>query len=198
MIRILLIILIGYLLGNFSTSFILGKIVEKRDIRKFGSGNAGATNALRVFGAKIAALTFLFDGFKGVLAVLIGNYLLGSDGALIAGISVIVGHNWPIILKFKGGKGIATSIGVVLTVNYLPALICIIIGLIIVIKTKYVSLGSVIAMMLLPVVGTLISRTFDRNFLIFTIIVSLLAIYRHKSNIKRLLEGNESKLGQRI
>jgi glycerol-3-phosphate acyltransferase PlsY len=193
-----LVIVIGYLFGNFATSFILGKLIENKDIRNYGSGNAGATNALRVFGVKIAAVTFLIDALKGVAAVLIGKSILGDNGALIAGISVVVGHNWPVFLKFKGGKGIASTIGVVLTVNFTLAIICIITGLIIVIKTKYVSLGSITAMALLPIIGLIVVRPFNIQFFIFTLVLSIMAIYRHKSNIKRLINGNENKIGQKV
>ena len=194
---IIAVILIGYGVGNFATSYILGKVFKKTDIRKHGSGNAGATNALRVFGIKLAAATFLFDALKGVLAVIIGRMILGDIGGYIGGVFVVVGHNWPIVLRFKGGKGVASTIGVALTINYKIALICIVIGIIIVIMTKYVSLGSITAMTLLPILSLILIRPFDINFIIFTIILSLMAVFRHRSNIKRLISGNESKLGQK-
>lgn len=197
MLDVVLVVVIGYLLGNIATSYFLGKIFENKDIRNYGSGNAGATNALRVFGVKIAATTFICDALKGVLAVLIGRWILGDNGELIAGLFVIIGHNWPIFLKFKGGKGIASTIGVMLTVNYIVALITILIGLIIVIKTKYVSLGSVTAMALLPIIGVLVVRPFELKLFLFTLVLSIMAIYRHKSNIKRLLNGTENKIGQK-
>ncbi len=197
MFSILAVILISYGVGNFATSYILGKIFKKTDIRKHGSGNAGATNALRVFGVKLAAATFVIDALKGVLGVIIGRMILGDVGGLIGGIFVVVGHNWPVILKFKGGKGIASTIGVVTTINYHIALICIIAGLLIVIKTKYVSLGSIIAISLLPILSIVMIRPFDFNFFIFSLILAAMAILRHRSNIIRLLNGNESKLGQK-
>lgn len=194
---IIAVILIGYGLGNFATSYILGKIFRKTDIREHGSGNAGATNALRVFGVKFAAVTFLIDALKGVLAVVIGRLILGELGGLIAGVSVVVGHNWPILLKFKGGKGIASTIGVVSIINYKLALICVAVGLLVVIKTRYVSLGSIIAISLLPILAATTIRPFDLNFFIFSLILTAMAILRHRSNIKRLINGNESKLGQK-
>lgn len=197
MFNIIAVILIGYGLGNFATSYILGKAFKKTDIRMHGSGNAGATNALRVFGVKLAAATFVIDAFKGVLAVIIGRLILGDIGGLIGGVFVVVGHNWPVILKFKGGKGIASTIGVVLTINYQIALICIVVGLVLVIITKYVSLGSITAMSLLPILVVVMVKPFDVNFFIFAVILTAMAIYRHRSNIKRLIDGNESKLGQK-
>ncbi|MFA5524159.1 MAG: glycerol-3-phosphate 1-O-acyltransferase PlsY [Tissierellales bacterium] len=197
MLEIVIVILIGYALGNFATSFILGKIFKKTDIRKHGSGNAGATNALRVFGIKLAVATFIIDALKGALAVMIGNSLLGPTGGLIAGISAVIGHNWPVLLKFKGGKGIASTIGVVFTINYQITLICVIVGVLIVIKTRYVSLGSITAISLLPILVVIMIRPFDLNFLIFSLVLSTMAMFRHRSNIKRLISGNESKLGHK-
>lgn len=190
--------MIGYLLGNFATSYILGKFLKSTDIRQYGSGNAGATNALRVFGIKIAAATFAVDALKGCIAVVIGRAILGEAGGLIAGLSAVVGHNWPIFLRFKGGKGIASTIGVVLTVNYLSAIVCFFIGIIIVIKTRFVSLGSIIAMALLPLVGLIIVRPFNLHYFIFTVILSVMAIFRHRSNINRLIKGEESKIGSKV
>src|SRR5665648_362245 len=112
--NILLICLIGYAIGNISNAYFIGKIFLNKDVRNFGSGNAGATNALRAFGAKIGILVFALDILKGVIAVLIGRYLDAETGQYFAGLMVIIGHNWPAILKFKGGKGIATSIGCLL------------------------------------------------------------------------------------
>ncbi|WIV10780.1 glycerol-3-phosphate 1-O-acyltransferase PlsY [Proteiniborus sp. MB09-C3] len=194
---IIAVIFIGYGVGNFATSYILGELFKKTDIRKHGSGNAGATNALRVFGVKLAAATFVIDALKGVLAVIIGRLILGDVGGLIGGISVVVGHNWPILLKFKGGKGIASTIGVVTTINYQIALICIIVGLVIVIKTRYVSLGSITAISLLPILIVVMVRPFDLYFFIFSLLLVAMAIFRHRSNIKRLINGNESKLGKK-
>ncbi|SCG83534.1 glycerol-3-phosphate acyltransferase PlsY [Proteiniborus sp. DW1] len=194
---VIIVLFIGYGIGNFATSYILGKILKKTDIRKHGSGNAGATNALRVFGIKLAAATFVIDALKGVLAVIIGNSILGPLGGLIGGVSAVIGHNWPVVLKFKGGKGIASTIGVVATINYQIALVCVIIGLIIVVKTRYVSLGSIIAISLLPILSVIMIKPFDLNFFVFSLVLTAMAIFRHRSNIRRLINGNELKLGQK-
>lgn len=198
MYKILLVLFLSYLFGNINTAYLIGKIFKNKDIRDYGSGNAGATNALRVFGVKIAAITFLFDLLKAVISVILGKMILGEIGMLLSGVSVVVGHNWPVLLNFKGGKGIASTIGVMLVVNYKIALICVAIGLIIVIRSKYVSLGSVITMALLPIIGLFLNRPFDLDFFIFTLILSIMAIYRHKGNISRLLKGQERKIGQRV
>ncbi|HSH36477.1 glycerol-3-phosphate acyltransferase, partial [Schnuerera sp.] len=116
--KVLLVICFAYLLGSFSSAYVLGKILMKTDIRAHGSGNAGTTNALRVFGKKVGALTFILDILKGVLAVYIGSMIMNYNGKLIAGIFVVIGHNWPIFFKFKGGRGIATSFGVLLSLYW--------------------------------------------------------------------------------
>lgn len=193
----LLIAFIAYLLGNIQTSYLIGRYFKKTDIREHGSGNAGTTNALRVFGKKIAVITLLVDALKGVLAVYIGIKLGGLDGGLVAGIAVIVGHNWPFYLKFRGGKGVATSIGVGLAVSPLSALISIAMGIAIIAKSKYVSLGSIIAISIWPFVTVLIAGEFETKIFVFGIIMATMSIYKHRENIKRLLNKTENKLGQK-
>lgn len=196
--NVLILITVSYLIGNFSSAYILGKLFKKKDVRKHGSGNAGATNALRVFGVKIGLIVFILDILKGILASAIGNYLWGYNGALIAGISVVLGHNWPVFLKFKGGKGIATSLGVVLYLHWPTALICSIVGFLVIAVTRYVSLGSMVATALLPILGSIIKRPFHFGFFLTSLLLALMAIFRHRSNIERLKNGEESKLGQKI
>jgi glycerol-3-phosphate acyltransferase PlsY len=180
-------------LGNFSSAIIIGKIFLKKDVRDYGSGNAGATNAVRAFGARVGLVVFLLDVFKGVLAVMIGRYIEPSLGQYFAGIFVIMGHNWPAALKFKGGKGIATSIGVMLPINPLVALICVAVGLILIVLTKIVSIGSIAGVVLAPVVVLVFVRPIDTKLLVLTCAVSAMAIFRHRSNISRLLKGEENK-----
>jgi glycerol-3-phosphate acyltransferase PlsY len=152
--KYILLTIISYFIGNISFAYILGKIFAKKDVREYGSGNAGATNAFRTFGKKVGALVFLGDVLKGVSAVLLGRYLGGQTGAYIAGAFVIIGHNWPVLLSFKGGKGVATTIGVMLFVNAKLTLICVIIGVVIIVITRTVSLGSISGMGLAPFVAT--------------------------------------------
>lgn len=193
----LLIVVIAYLLGNVQTSYLIGRYFKKTDIREHGSGNAGTTNALRVFGKKIAIITLLIDALKGVAAVYIGMELGGFNGGLIAGIAVIVGHNWPFYLKFRGGKGVATSIGVGLTVSPLSAVIAIAIGIAIIAKSKYVSLGSIVAITVWPFLNIIIDGSFEPKLFIFGIIMASMSIYKHRENIKRLANKTENKLGQK-
>lgn len=196
--KILLIILISYFIGNISTGYILGKVLKKSDIRTMGSGNAGATNALRVYGIGFGVLTLLFDGLKGFLAAYIGNKILGYNGALLASLFVVIGHDWPALMKFKGGKGIATSIGVLAYLHWPTALGCVLLGIIIIILTKYVSLASISAAGLVSIIGLILKRPFDFKFFLLTLVLGMIAIYKHKDNIDRLRKGTESKLGQRV
>ena len=189
---------LSYLIGNFSSAYILGKTFKRTDIRTYGSGNAGATNALRVFGKKLGVAAFILDILKGVLAVYIGGQIMGYKGKLIAAVLVVLGHDWPIFLKFKGGKGIATSLGVLVLLHWPTAVVCIIIGVLVIIKTKYVSLGSIIAACLVPIIGTIMNRPFNKDYFVATLILGVIAIFKHRSNIKRLMEGKEFKLGERI
>ena len=194
----IIIALISYAIGNFCWAYILGKLFKKEDIRESGSKNAGATNALRVYGKKIAAFAFILDLLKGVLAVYIGGKFLGYNGKLIAGVSVVLGHDYPIVLGFKGGKGIATTIGVLLSLHWPTAVVCIIIGVLIIVKSRYVSLGSIAAAALVPFVGIIVNRPFNREYFIATLILALMAVYKHKSNIRRLINKEEFKIGERV
>lgn len=186
-------VIIAYFVGNFATSYLISKWIGKIDIRKHGSGNAGATNVLRVLGLKAALFTFLGDALKGMAVVLLAKYFGDIQLALACGIAVILGHNFPILLKFKGGKGVATSMGVFFMIAPLAAFISISLGIIVLIISKYVSLASIVGMVLLPFVLLFLSR--PTQIVIFGLMVSLLAIFQHRENIKRLIKGTESKLG---
>lgn len=190
----IIIALISYFLGNISFAYILGKLFTKKDVRDYGSGSAGATNALRTFGKKIGIMVFVGDVLKGIIAVIIGRNLGGQTGAYIAGAFAIIGHNWPVLLGFKGGKGVATTIGVMIFVHPYLTLICVALGVIIIIATRTVSLGSIFGMALAPIVAIIFVKPFDLGLFVFCIFIASMSIYRHKSNIKRLLEGKENKL----
>lgn len=194
MVKILLTIILTYLIGSFSSAYIIGKFAKGIDIRNHGSGNSGATNALRVMGKQMGLLTFLFDFGKGIISLLIGRALLGDLGGLLAGISVVVGHNWPIFIGWKGGKGVAASLGVLLIIHWPSTLIAVLIGLIIGLSTRYVSLGSMCFLSSFPIIYFLISNSFYKEYLLLAIFLAVMAIIRHKSNIRRLINGNENKL----
>lgn len=193
--KLFILIIIGYLLGSIPSSFIAGKIARNIDIRQYGSGNAGATNVLRVLGLKAAIPVFLADVLKGVLATLIGRWMVGETGAALAGFAAIVGHNWPVFLNFRGGKGIATSFGVLLVLFPLISFILFVAGVIVIAITKYVSLGSITAAVLFPILLAIFG--YGWRIMLFGVAVGGLALYRHRSNISRLLEGKENKLGQK-
>ncbi len=191
--KYVLIAVIAYLLGNFATSYLVSRAAAKIDIRKYGSGNAGSTNVLRVLGAKPAAIAFLGDVLKGTIAVLIGRYIGGSYGEIIAGIFVILGHDWPIVLNFKGGKGVATTIGLMLPIDPIMVLLILITGVIVISITRYVSLASVLGMCIYPIAMIITQK--PAEYIIFSLILSAIAIIRHRANIGRLIKGTESKLG---
>lgn len=195
LVRYIIVCIIGYLFGNFATSYLVSKYSGHIDIRKYGSGNAGSTNVLRVLGAKPAAIAFLGDALKGAAAVLIGGYIAGSYGEALAGLFVVIGHNWPVVLGFKGGKGIATTIGVMTPINPLMVVAIVAVGVAIIITTRYVSLASVSGMIIFPV--TMIVLRQPPEYIAFSLIVSVMALYRHRTNIIRLIKGTESKIGHK-
>lgn len=192
-----LVAIIAYLLGNFSSAYLLGMIFKKKDIRSYGSGNAGATNALRVFGKEIGIIALVSDVLKGLIAVYIGGLILGEQGKLISALFVVVGHNWPVFLSFKGGKGIATSLGAIALLHWPTIAITAIIGILFIAKTRYVSLGSLIGSVIIPIIGIVMNRPFNKGFFTITLILSLMSIFQHRSNLKRLIQGEESKLTEK-
>lgn len=186
-------IIVAYLIGNLSPSYLIGKLAKNIDIREHGSGNAGATNVLRVMGKKFAALTFIVDALKGVLAVVAVRYFFGEDYAMVAGIFVVVGHNWPFILKFKGGKGVATSIGLILVIHPFYGLMAMLIGIATILKSKIVSLGSIVGM----ISFTLLVLIFSRDYAIFAVVLATMSLFRHKENIRRLIRGEEKTISKK-
>lgn len=194
MIKIVCCIIISYLLGNISGGMIFGKLLFNKDIREYGSKNAGTTNALRVFGLKAGVLTFIVDLLKSILACFIGMKLLGLNGVLLSGIFVVLGHNWPIFLNFKGGKGIASSFGFIIFLDYKIAIVAILIFVTIVILSKYISLASMLATTLVLPISYIFFRYRNIYVLLTLLFLASLSIYRHKSNIQRLINGNENKI----
>lgn len=194
MFKVIFCIIISYLLGNISGGMIFGKLLFNKDIRDYGSKNAGTTNALRVFGIKAGALTFIIDVLKSLLACFIGMKLLGLSGILLAGIFVVIGHNWPIFLNFKGGKGIASSFGFIMFLDYKIAIVAIIIFIIIVILTKYISLGSMLTTTLVLPISYIFFGYRNIYVLLTFLFLASLSIFRHNSNIIRLINGNENKI----
>ena len=201
----LIIGIIAYLIGSISFGIILSKKMAGIDVREKGSQSSGATNVLRTVGKKAAALTLLFDILKGVVAVIIAVIagLIWKDEVnrallvQIAGIAVILGHTFPIYFGFKGGKGIATGIGILLVTNWQIGLICLIFGVVLIVLTRMVSVGSLAASILFPILTIFIPGNYlvEGNYIIFGIIVACITTYNHRKNIERLLNGTENKLG---
>ena len=201
----LICVAIGYLFGLFQTGYIYG-MINHVDIRKHGSGNAGTTNALRTLGWKAGAITFIGDCLKCVLAVLLVRFIFADSShaellAIYAGLGAVLGHNFPFYLNFKGGKGIASTVGLILAVNPVMFLIVAIVFIAIVWFTQYVSLGSIVIMVLF-VIQVVIYGQMDGlgltggelyEFYAIAIVLAALAIWRHRANIKRLATGTENK-----
>lgn len=197
---LILVFLVGYFLGSINFATFISKKKYKDDIREHGSGNAGMTNMMRTYGTKAAALTLLGDFLKTFVAVMVGYLLVGTDGAYIAGFGAVIGHTFPIYYKFKGGKGVVTAITMILCTNPLVGLILLIIFVLIVLATKYISLGSVMGALLYPIILTsfgsfteAIPALNSPAKLISCFAIVALIVFNHRSNIKRLYEGKENK-----
>lgn len=186
---------VGYLLGSINTSLVVGKFYGI-DVRMHGSGNAGTTNTLRVLGKTAAIMVLAGDILKGIIACIAGGLITGDgSGVMAAGMGAILGHNWPLYFGFKGGKGVLTSAAVVFMMDWKAGLIVLGVFAVLVAVTRYVSLGSIIAAFLFPVVSLLLGR--DLLFIVFAAAIALLIIARHRANIVRLVKGTESKLGEK-
>lgn len=202
----IIVTLVAYLLGSISFSVIISKKMAGFDVREKGSGNAGTTNMLRSVGKKAAVITLLCDILKGVvsigIALIAGNIVKNVDKAVlvqIAGILVVVGHTFPIFFEFKGGKGVATSLGVIMMINWKIGLICLVFALVIMAFSRMVSMGSVGAAILFPVLTLFINTNFiveasGMKYFIFSVILAAMVIFNHRANIKRIANGTENKL----
>lgn len=188
----IMLIILSYLMGNISPSIILGKM-QGIDIKSEGSGNAGTTNALRVLGAKAGLITFTMDIVKGFVPVFLAINLSTFYCAGVCVLMVIFGHIWPVIYKFKGGKGVATAIGATLAINPLLTLVITIFSIGMVAISKKVSVGSLTAAVIYPIA----TYIFMRDFMPFALILCLTIIIKHKENIKRLISGEEKNISIR-
>ena len=209
MVAMMIVSVIAYLLGSISFSVIISKKMAGFDVREKGSGNAGSTNVLRSVGKKAAALTLILDVLKGVVAVVIaiilGNIVPDINRELlvqIAGIAVVLGHTFPVFFGFKGGKGVATSLGILLISNWQIGLICLVFGIVLIALTRMVSLGSCTAAVLFPVLTLFINEHYTvltegksgSVYFIYSVILAVIVLYNHRSNIKRILSGTENKI----
>ncbi|ETT44116.1 MULTISPECIES: glycerol-3-phosphate 1-O-acyltransferase PlsY [unclassified Paenibacillus] len=193
----LLVIVISYLLGSISFSVLLARLLKGIDIRQYGSGNAGATNTLRVMGKGPAILVLFLDVLKGIAAVWLGTWAggWGSWVAVVCGLAAIIGHNWPVYFHFRGGKGIATTIGVMATLVFWPAVIAGAIAILAIVLTRYVSLGSLIFVALTPVCLLFTEHTTPELW--GSLIIVVFAFWRHRSNIVKISQGRENKIGSK-
>lgn len=196
--KIALVVVCCYLLGSIPFGYIVVKLIKKVDIRKFGSGNIGATNTLRILGLPLAALVAIGDIGKGIFSIYLVHYL-NLDTSLIliiAGLAVICGHDWSLFLGFKGGKGIATTLGVVVALNSTIAILAVITWLIVLISTRYVSLSSIFSL-IATFIFTICFKQ-PHEYIVFATIVMIIGIFKHKDNIIRLKTKKERKIGEKI
>ncbi|MET3727993.1 glycerol-3-phosphate acyltransferase PlsY [Fictibacillus halophilus] len=185
---------ISYLIGSISFSYLLTKVLRNEDIRNHGSGNAGATNTLRVLGKKPAIAVLLLDCLKGILVVLVALWL--TDSSLIAvlcGLIAVIGHNYPVFYGFKGGKGVATAIGVFAAIAFLPSLIAGVIAIITIWVSRFVSLGSIVFLILTPFF-MLYQFNLPLEAVWASFVLSIVSIWKHRGNIARIWSGNERKI----
>ena len=209
MIVYILMAIIAYCIGSINFSIIISKKFAGFDVREKGSGNAGSTNMLRSVGKKAAAITLVCDILKGIIAIaisiIIGNIVSDSNKELllqIAGIAVVLGHTFPVFFEFKGGKGVATSLGILLMSNWQIGLICLVFALVLMALTRMVSLGSCAAAVLFPVLTLFMNNNYTvltegksgNVYFIYSLILAIIVLYNHRENIKRLLNGTENKL----
>ena len=196
MLNYIIIAVIAYLLGSISFGMIVAKLKGGPNLREVGSKNTGATNVLRVMGVKTGLIVFVLDILKALIACIIGRVWMGLNGAMVAGLAVVIGHNWPCFFQFKGGKGVASTLAVMLMTFPVPAVICYIVAIVLIASTKYVSLGSIT---LAALFALLVIATNWANWLVivWVLIIAGLLIWRHHANIDRLLKGTENKLGSK-
>jgi glycerol-3-phosphate acyltransferase PlsY len=191
-------LILSYLIGALNFSFLYGKFFRGIDIREHGSGNAGATNTLRVLGKGPGILVFVLDVLKGVAAVAIGHWA-ASPGQIwvpvLCGLLAIVGHNWPVYLGFRGGKGVATTIGAMAALAFVPTLIACAIAVAAIAVSRYVSLGSLLIALALPILLLIMHR--PPEIVWASVVLCLFVFIRHRTNIVKLWNGRENKLGSR-
>lgn len=184
--------ILSYLIGSIPFSYLLPKWIGKIDIRVHGSGNTGTTNVLRTLGMKVGILSFIGDFFKGILPTLLGLIFWGEIGAIVGGAMAVIGHCYSVWLRFKGGKGVATSAGVLIVLLPKIFLILLICQFVIIGFFKYMSLASISSAILLPIFSIVFKMSFE--VVVFSFLLGLFVLFKHRSNIKRLLSGTETKL----
>ena len=204
MVAYIIMAIIAYLIGSINFSIIISKKMAGFDVREKGSGNAGSTNVLRTVGVKAAVLTLICDILKGVVPILIG-LLIGliagenANSAIIveiAALAVVIGHTFPVFFGFKGGKGVATSLGILLIINWKIGLICLIFGVALIAVTRMVSLGSISAAILFAILTIFIQDSYiaSGNYIIFAFMLAGFVIFNHRKNLVRIFKGEENRI----
>jgi glycerol-3-phosphate acyltransferase PlsY len=186
--------LLGYLLGSIPFGLLLTKLFQAGDLRSIGSGNIGATNVLRTGRKGLAAGTLLLDGGKGTVAVLLAGYWYAPDATIVAGMMAVIGHNFPMWLKFQGGKGVATTLGVLIGLSWPAGLLVCATWLVVAFTLRYSSLSALVAFAASPFYMFFLG---DENKAVLAVLLAILGFVRHGENIKRLRAGEEPKIGQK-
>ena len=195
----LLILFLGYLFGSFPSGYLAGIIAKGIDIRSLGSGSTGATNVLRHIGKRAAITVFLLDVFKGVISILLAKYFLLNDSWQVAiGLSTLIGHIWPVWLNWRGGKAVATGLGIFLGLSWQVGLATLGVFILMITLFRIVSLASVSAALALPFIMLTSFKTSSISlpFLVISLLAMTLVIWRHRENILRLMKGKEPKIGK--
>ena len=187
---------IGYLVGTIPSGVLIGRLFGVEDIRRHGSGNSGTTNVLRTLGWLPSVLTLVCDVLKGYIPCLIGRWLCGDAGMLLGGLCAILGHDFPVFMGFKGGKGIATSLALIIAINPWLALAELVTEIVVVAITRYMSVASIITAIAFPVFTAIICRGHQSYglFVLFSTMAAALALFQHRGNIQRLIRGEENRL----
>ncbi len=185
-------LIIGYFIGSIQIPIMAGKVLKKIDIRDYGSGNAGSTNVARVLGVKVAVTVFILDILKGVVPYLIVKHFFNAEYAIVIGLGIVIGHNFPIFMNFKGGKGAAISLGIMTAFSPVLGALILVMAVLIVSTTKYVSLASINGALMAVIYVFVTNTTVVEKTTIC--IMAVLLVYQHRGNIKRLIKGEENKL----
>ncbi len=195
----LLILFLGYLFGSFPSGYLAGRIAKGIDIRSLGSGSTGATNVLRHIGKRAAVTVFLLDVFKGVISILLAKYFLLNDSWQVAiGLSTLIGHIWPVWLNWRGGKAVATGLGIFLGLSWQVGLATLGIFILMITFFRIVSLASVSAALSLPLIMFISFRNSNISipFVVISLLAMTLVVWRHRENLVRLMKGKEPRIGQ--
>jgi len=185
-------LILAYLIGSLSNAILIAKLFRMPDPRSAGSGNPGATNMLRMGGKKLAVIVLIGDVLKGLLIVMIASFFLSSQETAWVGVAAVIGHMYPVFFQFKGGKGVATGAGVLLALSWPLGLSVLVLWIVIAGLTRYSSLAAIISTIFVPIYAIF----WEEKILIPLIFMSVLILYRHYGNMRRLFEGSESKMGK--